>query len=50
MQANPSEMKKILDTIREFIEKEVIPLEPLLLNHEYEALMAQLDGKRKTAR
>ena len=50
MHTNTSEMKKVLATIREFIEKEVIPLEPLLLNHEYEALMAQLDEKRKIAR
>ena len=37
------EMKKILATIREFVDKEIIPLEPLLLNHEYDALMTGLD-------
>ena len=41
------ELKKILATIREFVEKEIIPLEPLLLNHEYETLMARLDEKRR---
>jgi alkylation response protein AidB-like acyl-CoA dehydrogenase len=44
------EMKKILATIREFTEKEIIPLEPLLLNHEYESVMAQLEEKRKMAK
>ena len=50
METNSFEMKKILVTLREFIEKEVIPLEPLLLNHEYEPLMAQLGERRKTAK
>ena len=50
MQTNSFEMKKILVTLREFIEKEVIPLEALLLNHEYDPLMAQLEEKRKTAK
>jgi alkylation response protein AidB-like acyl-CoA dehydrogenase len=45
-----TEMKKILATIREFVEKEIIPLEPLLLNHEYESAMAQLEEKRKLAK
>jgi alkylation response protein AidB-like acyl-CoA dehydrogenase len=45
-----SEMKKILTTIREFVEKEIIPLEPLLLNHEYESVMTQLEEKRKIAK
>ena len=44
------EMKKILETIREFVDKEIIPLEPLLLNHEYDALMTGLDEKRKKAK
>ena len=50
MKTNSFEMNKILDTLREFIDKEVIPLEPLLLNHEYDNLMVKLDEKRKTAR
>lgn len=50
METNSSELKKVLTTIREFVEEEIIPLEPLLLNHEYEPLIAQLDEKRQTAR
>jgi alkylation response protein AidB-like acyl-CoA dehydrogenase len=50
MKTNSFEMNKILDTLREFIDKEVIPHEPLLLNHEYDNLMVKLDEKRKTAR
>ncbi|GAB4537708.1 MAG: acyl-CoA dehydrogenase [Anaerolineales bacterium] len=49
MQPSP-ELRKVLSTIREFIEKEIIPLEPLFLNHEYEALKPQLNEKRKTAK
>ena len=49
MQPTP-EMKKILSTIREFVDREIIPLEPLLLNHEYEALMTQLNDRRAMAR
>jgi alkylation response protein AidB-like acyl-CoA dehydrogenase len=40
----------ILAAIREFVEEEVIPLEPLLLNHEYDALAARLDDTRARAR
>jgi acyl-CoA dehydrogenase len=50
MEPRSFELTKTLATIREFIEKEIIPLEPLFLNHEYDALMAQLDEKRKTAK
>jgi len=49
MEPSP-ELKKILATIREFIEKEIIPLESLLLNHEYEELMKLLNEKRQTAK
>ncbi len=49
MEPSP-ELKKILATIREFIEKEIIPLEPLLLNHKYEELMKLLNDKRQTAK
>ncbi len=49
MDSSP-EMKKVLATIREFVDKEIIPLEPLLLNHEYDALMTGLDDKRKKAK
>jgi len=44
------EFKKIIATIREFVEKEIIPLEPLLLNHEYDAVIARLGEKRKLAK
>ena len=50
MQKNSFEMHKLLDTLREFIDKEVMPLEPLLLNHEYDNLMAGLGERRKTAK
>jgi alkylation response protein AidB-like acyl-CoA dehydrogenase len=50
METSPSEMQKTLATIREFIEKEVIPLEPLLLNQEYEDLMMKLVEKRAEAK
>jgi acyl-CoA dehydrogenase len=44
------EITKTLATIREFVEKEIIPLEPLLLNHEYGVLMEQLAEKRQMAK
>jgi len=43
------ELRMILSTICEFVEEEIIPLEPLLLNHEYTRLMAQLQEKRNKA-
>jgi len=49
MEPSP-ELKKILDTLRRFVEKEIIPLEPLLLNHEYAELMACLEEKRQAAK
>jgi hypothetical protein len=50
MDTKSFELAKTLATIREFVEKEIIPLEPLLLNHEYEPLMKQLDEKRQMAK
>ena len=50
METNSTELKNSLGTIREFIEDEIIPLEPLLLNHEYETLMVQLAEKRQVAK
>jgi acyl-CoA dehydrogenase len=44
------EMQTILHTIREFVQEEIIPLEPLLLNHEYETLMTVLLEKRLKAK
>jgi acyl-CoA dehydrogenase len=44
------ELTMILSTIREFVEEEIIPLEPLLLNHEYETLLPQLQEKRNKAK
>ena len=38
MEAKSFERTKTLATIREFVEKEIILLEPLLLNHEYDVL------------
>ena len=45
-----SEIKTILRTMREFVQEEIIPLEPLLLNHEYKSLMAALQEKRRVAK
>jgi acyl-CoA dehydrogenase len=50
MQPKSFELVKTLATIREFVEKEIIPLEPLLLNHEYEPLMERLAEKRQLAK
>ena len=44
------EMQTILHTIRDFVREEVIPLEPLLLNHQYETLMTALHEKRLKAK
>ncbi len=44
------ELTMILSTIREFVEEEIIPLEPLLLNHEYDTLLPQLQEKRNKAK
>ncbi len=44
------ELKQILATIHEFVTEEIIPLEPLLLNHDYETLMTRLEEKRQKAK
>jgi acyl-CoA dehydrogenase len=50
MNAERAELKMIFSTIREFVAEEIAPLEPLLLNRDYEALMARLEEKRAQAR
>ena len=50
MNLQPSEMDRLLAALREFVEQEIIPLEPLLLDHQYEPLMAQMEAKRGKAR
>jgi acyl-CoA dehydrogenase len=50
MYTQAPELNMLLTTIREFVEEEIIPLEPLLLNHEYDVLMARLEEKRQKAR
>jgi acyl-CoA dehydrogenase len=50
MNTQTPELNMLLTTIREFVEEEIIPLEPLLLNHEYDVLMARLEEKRQKAR
>jgi acyl-CoA dehydrogenase len=50
METKSFELTKTLATIRGFVEKEIIPLEPLLLNHEYDVLMKRLDEKRQMAK
>ncbi|MBP6472850.1 MAG: acyl-CoA dehydrogenase family protein [Chloroflexi bacterium] len=44
------ELTMILTTLREFVTEEVIPLEPLLLNHDYDQLLPQLQAKRDKAK
>ncbi len=50
METQSFKLAKTLATIREFVEKEIIPLEPLLLNHEYDLLMERMAEKRQTAK
>ena len=40
-------MKAKLNLYRKFVEEELIPLEPLLLNHHYDELYNELEKKRK---
>ena len=40
-------MKAKLNLYRKFVEGELIPLEPLLLNHHYDELYNKLEEKRK---
>jgi len=39
-------MNNKLKPYKEFVEKELIPLEPLLINHQYDELYSELDKKR----
>src|SRR5512140_3554132 len=50
MDISSFEIATTLATIREFVEQELIPLEPLLLNHEDETLMERLAEKRQAAK
>lgn len=50
MNTTSPELTMILTTLREFVTEEVIPLEPLLLNHDYDHLMPQLQAKRDKAK
>ena len=45
MNTTSPELTMILTTLREFVTEEVIPLEPLLLNHDYDHLLPQLQAK-----
>jgi alkylation response protein AidB-like acyl-CoA dehydrogenase len=44
------EVKMILDTKREFVREEIIPLERYFLNHQFDTLMPLLDEKRQKAK
>ncbi|MBK8988702.1 MAG: acyl-CoA dehydrogenase family protein [Chloroflexi bacterium] len=44
------ELTLLFATIHEFVTEEIIPLEPLLLNHEYDKLLPQLQAKRDKAK
>lgn len=50
MKTLSSELQQVLTTMGEFVTEEIMPLEPLLLNHEYEALMDRLAEKRQKAK
>jgi alkylation response protein AidB-like acyl-CoA dehydrogenase len=50
MDTDNPDLKMLLRTIREFVDEEVLPLESLLLNHDYDALTTRLEEKRKKAR
>lgn len=50
MNRRSAELTMLLGTIRAFVEEEVVPLEPLLLNHDYQKLATKLDEKRDKAR
>ena len=50
MNTTSPELTMILTTLREFVTEEVIPLEPLLLNHDYDHLLPQLQAKRDQAK
>ncbi len=45
-----SELKMLLSTIREFVEEEIVPLERPFLDHDYEALIPQLEAARQKAK
>ncbi len=44
-----SEVKMILNTLRDFVVEEIVPLERHFLNHEFETLMPLLHEKRQKA-
>lgn len=50
MSTPEAEISMLLGAIREFVQEEIVPLEPLLFNHEYDALYARLEEKRVKAR
>ncbi len=41
---------KFLDTLREFVREEIMPLEKLFLNHQFDELQPQLDALRQKAK
>src|SRR5258706_2817061 len=50
METKSFDLTKVFTIIPEFGEVEIIPLEPLLLNQEYEVLMERLAEKRQIAK
>ena len=46
----PSETKMILQTIREFVDKEIVPLERPFLAHDYATLNPLVEEKRQKAK
>ncbi|UCC51049.1 MAG: acyl-CoA dehydrogenase family protein, partial [Anaerolineaceae bacterium] len=47
---NSPELKMILNTMREFVREEIIPLERFFLNHDFEMLLPLLEEKRQKAK
>ena len=44
------EIQSFLHSLREFVREEILPLEPLFLNHQFEELQPQLDALRQKAK
>lgn len=47
---NTPEFSMVLDTIREFVEQEIVPLERPFLDHGFNAILPQLNALRQKAR
>ena len=46
----PADLDAVLDRVRTFVDDELIPLEPLLLAHDFDALLPAMEEKRDRVR